>query len=110
MAGIARKPLQGVTNIIRFNWHFYLISAASVCTVLFLKRFIPAKLQVGADILVLLVISGTFISLVISYYIYDHSEIYSLDYLNSLDITGNLKLLNINAGFDETSAVIKEKY
>lgn len=110
LAGIARRPFQGVINIIRFNWHFYLISAASVLAVLFLKRYLPGQLQLGADILVFLVIAGTFISLAVSYYIYDHSGIYSLDYLNSLNITGNKKLVNINAGFDETSGTIKEKY
>ncbi|MDW8272943.1 MAG: class I SAM-dependent methyltransferase [Chitinophagales bacterium] len=47
------------------------------------------------------------ISLVVSYYIYDLSNLYNLDWLPNLDFK---KVLNINAGFDETSQIIQSKF
>ena len=33
---VARKPFQGVSNIIRFNWHFYLLALVMVSLLLWL--------------------------------------------------------------------------
>jgi hypothetical protein len=107
---VNRKPFQGITNIIRFNWHFYIIAVISITVAILLKRYLSSQLSLTADVLVFLVITGTLISLAVSYYIYDHSGIYSLSYLNPLNITGAKKLVNINAGFDETSSTLREKY
>lgn len=58
----------------------------------------------------LLAAAGIIISLAVSWYIYDHSDLYSLNWLNILKISSNKQLVNINAGFDETSAVLAHKF
>lgn len=47
------------------------------------------------------------ISLFVSFYIYDLSDLYQLTWIENAD---NKKLLNINAGFDETSKIIINKF
>jgi ubiquinone/menaquinone biosynthesis C-methylase UbiE len=48
------------------------------------------------------------ISLSVSYFVYDCSSLYKLTWLHNLQI-GN-KIININAGFDETSQLIRKRY
>jgi hypothetical protein len=96
MAAIARKPFQGITNIIRFNWHFYVIAVVLSLLFIWVNLFI-----------VYLILAGTLLSLFVSYYIYDHSTLYSLNWINSIQPQ---KIINIHAGFDETSALLAAKY
>ena len=110
MAQMKRKPLQGVTNIIRFNWHFYVIALILVITILFFRRFLSPGLSALTDLILSLAVLSILISLAVSYYIYDYSNIYSLKFLDTLNITSDKKLVNINAGFDEISHILKDKY
>ena len=105
-----RKPFQGVLNIIRFNWHFYVIALFLVITILFFRRFFSPGLSALIDLILSLAVLSILVSLVVSYYIYDHSNIYSLNFLKQLSITKDKKLVNINAGFDEISHILKHKY
>jgi ubiquinone/menaquinone biosynthesis C-methylase UbiE len=105
-----RKPFQGVGNIVRFNWHFYAIAFAIILCFLFLKNYLTFQLQIIATIAIIIAANTIFISLVISYYIYDYSDLYKLDWLNFLNIKPNDTLVNIAAGFDETSTILQEKY
>lgn len=52
----------------------------------------------------------TIISLVVTYYIYDYSKIYNLNFLNDLYIKSIDNLVNINAGYDEFSLLIACKF
>lgn len=104
---LRRKAFQGVLNIIRFNWHFY-VAAAMVFVVLILfkgqfSESIQTVLIVGITIAILTI----FISLLVSFYIYDLSDLYRLNWIKNAD---NHKILNINAGFDETSKIIESKF
>jgi hypothetical protein len=110
MERITRKPFQGVTNIIRFNWHFYAISSgigAMLCVVLFFVSGIAATIT---GVVLVLLFSGNLVSLAASFYIYDRSDLYKLNWLNEVNIGAGANLVNINAGFDETSALLKEKF
>jgi ubiquinone/menaquinone biosynthesis C-methylase UbiE len=109
MESSIRKPLQGVMNVIRFNWHFYAFSA-SIVVFIFLIQHYFISLGVTGDILVLLIICSTFISLVVSVYIYDFSDLYKLSWLNHLKSDKKEKIINVNAGFDETSTMLKSKF
>jgi SAM-dependent methyltransferase len=110
METIKRKPLQGVINIIRFNWPFYafavLILLMLFCYATHMFPILPVKPEIitGVQFLLLPVV----ISLVISWYIYDTSDLYSLNWFPIKD-PGKV-LVNINAGFDETSALITKRY
>lgn len=103
-----RKPFQGVANIIRFNWHFY-IGAILLCTALFfIKNILPSQLKFIFLIIIFTILLITFITLFVSFYIYDLSGLYNLKWLP--DTNKNLEIVNINAGFDETSELLKAKY
>ncbi len=101
-----RKPYQGVTNIVRFNWPFYLVSFDLVLFLIIYSFFTTYQVYVllGAIIFVLPIL----ISLLVSYYVYDLSGLYKLDWLSKED--NNKKILNINAGFDETSTLLRRRY
>lgn len=110
MERITRRPFQGISNIIRFNWHFYVIALALIISLSFALSYLSFSLHIVAIAFLLLTIAGMFISLVVSWYVYDHSNLYSLDWLNSLAIIPGRQMANINAGFDETSLLLQQKY
>ena len=104
---LKRKPFQGVVNIIRFNWHFYVISAIFLCLFILFKESFPANIERAFFYLIILASISIANSLLISYYIYDLSNLYQLSWLPDSPTS---KILNINAGFDETSNIIQTKY
>lgn len=105
-----RKPLQGVTNIIRFNWHFYLLSAIMVLMLLTSNYFLNKNFHFYTNLLCIIIIAAMLITLIASFYIYDLSNLYSLSWLNGLTIQPNARIININAGFDETSELLSLKF
>ncbi|MEC5142451.1 methyltransferase [Chitinophaga sp. 212800010-3] len=104
MEAMNRKPFQGIWNIIRFNWHFYVIAllllAAGVC----FRQYFPVLL------LLWLLIVSLLLSLTVSWYIYDASGLYDLQWLDIPENGARLLMVNINAGFDETSHLLAGKY
>jgi ubiquinone/menaquinone biosynthesis C-methylase UbiE len=108
--GTLRKPFQGVANIVRFNWHFYLISALVITAVLIANQFIDNQFAIYVNLFCLLVVAGTLISLSVSYYVYDLSDLYSFKWMDNIGISRGDKIVNINAGFDETSSILKDKF
>ncbi|RZJ48355.1 MAG: methyltransferase [Flavobacterium sp.] len=105
-----RKPFQGVLNIIRFNWHFYVLAFALITSLFTITVLFPNHFNWIGYLLIIGIILGTTLSLVASYYIYDLSNLYSLNWLGDLTIKQRSELLNINAGFDETSYLLKQKF
>lgn len=105
-----RKPFQGVWNIIRFNWQFYVLAIVSTVVLFLLRNNFNAALRAASDILMVVIISSTLISLLVSCYIYDFSNLYKLSWLDNLLTKSNGKIVNINAGFDETSDLLKSKF
>ncbi len=105
---IKRRKFQGVLNILSFNRHFYVFG------------FIALALIIGSQYLLnwntnlfCLVIGGFIFGLVmpliVSAYVYDFSGFYDFEWLKKMKLEdSNEKLnLNVNAGFDETSYIIK---
>ena len=105
-----RKPFQGVLNIIRFNWHFYALAVVLITLLLVFTILKPTVFNFYLYLFIAAVILGTSLSLLASYYIYDSSKLYSLKWLDDLQLPKNAFILNINAGFDETSALLHSKY
>lgn len=108
MDPLKRKPLQGTWNIIRFNWHFYVL--------IFLVSVLLSTLnEIAFDrsplliVLQILLISVTLISLIVSCYVYDRSGLYSFNWL-TIDRTPGKQIININAGFDETSWILQDQF
>jgi len=103
-----RKSGQGVFNIIRFNWHFYVVAILVILILIGFASFLSGWGSTLLLILVFLIFLSTFISLAASWWVYDLSNLYTFDWLN-LPTAPN-RIVNINAGFDETSQLLKKKY
>lgn len=103
-----RKPFQGVFNIIRFNWHFYVIAILAVFVLLFLNSFLNSSFHWIIYIISISIIFTTLISLLVSFYVYDLSGLYRFEQIEGND--EQQKIINVNAGFDETSVVFQKKF
>jgi hypothetical protein len=101
-----RTSFQGVINIVRFNWHFYAFAGLLLVGLLFLGWLLPASkpYALGLAGLIMLHIG---VSLGVSFYIYDCSNLYKMDWFSPKE-QGHI--LNINAGFDETSQLLQQKF
>ncbi|HWJ28422.1 MAG TPA: class I SAM-dependent methyltransferase [Flavisolibacter sp.] len=110
MERIKRKPFQGIYNIIRFNWHFYFLSIMMVTLLELARHFTSGVLNIVFLIGIILMTTGIMLSLVASFFIYDYSPLYRLSWLKNLPVSSNSSLVNIHAGFDEFSQLLKQQY
>lgn len=108
MDAAIRTPYQGVINIIRFNWHFYLAATISVLLILFASVYANNLLSCLLIVLALGIITSTCVSLLISYYVYDRSGLYDFTWLSQFNKSEIEIIANIHAGFDETSRILKK--
>jgi ubiquinone/menaquinone biosynthesis C-methylase UbiE len=102
-----RKPYQGVWNIVRFNWHFYVVVQVLLLLFIILNNELP-KYAFVFNIAMALLILTMLISLLVSFYVYDISKLYSFNWIKQN--AKPLVIVNINAGFDETSELLKQKF
>jgi SAM-dependent methyltransferase len=109
MASI-RKPFQGVWNIIQFNWPFYVVSSILFLFLLYLLPELPPPFQTYGYLLACIGIAVFLFSLVVSWYVYDCSNLYQLDWIDELNFLPTDRLVNIHAGFDETSVLLNAKF
>lgn len=108
---VNRRKFQGVLNILSFNRHFYVIGLITLLVILYTLHFF------NVNIIWIWVILGVFaygllMPLIVSAYVYDFSGYYDFNWLNEnqlLDINSD-KIVNINAGFDETSFILEKHY
>jgi ubiquinone/menaquinone biosynthesis C-methylase UbiE len=105
-----RKPFRGVWNIIRFNRHFYITSACIIAVAIILSGFTSGVLPLVINILVLLASITIFISLLVSWYVYDVSDLYQFKWIEDIKNNKDACIVNINAGFDETSTLLKQAF
>lgn len=108
MEQIKRSTFQGVTNIVKFNWHFFVI-ASLVIIFSFIGFSFNSDYSSYFLLLGILTALGTFIPLLVSWYVYDLSGFYNLSWLD-MNIPKNSKIINIHAGFDETSILLAHKF
>ena len=105
---IKRRKFQGVLNILSFNRHFYVFGLAALALIItgYLIFNWPGLLF---WIIVLAFLYGLIMPLIVSAYVYDFSGYYDFNWLKSYHIADSNanQILNINAGFDETSFIIK---
>lgn len=110
MERIKRKPFQGIYNIIRFNWHFYLLSIMMVTLIVVARNFTSGALNSFIVISTILMITATMLSLAASFFVYDCSHLYRLSWLKILRIPSDSHIVNIHAGFDEFSQLLGQEY
>lgn len=105
-----RKPFQGVRNIIVFNWHFYL-SAAVLIICLSCAHLLFYSTPLGYFLLPAgVILTMVLVSLLVSTYIYDLSDLYRLNWIDKVSIGQPNTMITINAGFDETSTLLLSRY
>lgn len=108
---IKRKKFQGVLNILSFNRHFYIFGIAVLALII-----ISHQIFKWSDILYWIIIIsflyGLIMPLLVSAYVYDFSGYYNFKWLKKckIDESEVKQILNINAGFDETSFIIKNNF
>ena len=102
-----RKPWQGVGNIVRFNWHFYVLASALAGLLLLATWWLPTAWRGYIAAALVMLVGSTLLSLLVSAYVYDWSNLYRLDWL--ADTPSPISLVSINAGFDETSHLLAAK-
>ncbi len=103
---IERKPLQGVRNIILFNRHLYVLAIMGIVGLGVIGIYIPTPARFFVYACVFTITLSIALSLLISYWVYDKSSLYQLNWLQSNSIN---KALNIHAGFDEITPTIQSK-
>lgn len=108
---IKRRKLQGVLNILSFNRHFYVIGFL-VLAALIASYFLFDWPAVLFWVIIIAFLYGFLMPLLVSAYVYDLSGFYNFHWLK--DQVGKdervNQLVNINAGFDETSFIIENKF
>lgn len=102
-----RKPFQGVWNIIRFNRHFFIRALVFILALSYLFFYVDIFARSFVFYALVIVITSLFIPLAVSWYVYDFSGLYLL---NWVALPPNPIIANINAGFDEITCLLKEKF
>jgi ubiquinone/menaquinone biosynthesis C-methylase UbiE len=108
---IKRRNFQGVLNILSFNRHFYVIGLIVLALIISGYLFFRSP-----DFIFWLIIAsfvyGLTMPLIVSAYVYDFSGYYNFDWLKKYALTNSehKQILNINAGFDETSFIIQNHF
>ncbi|HEV8507470.1 MAG TPA: methyltransferase [Chitinophagaceae bacterium] len=110
METVKRRSFQGVFNIIRFNRHYYLLMGLILVGMYYFMNHSPAGFHRIWKFIMLLGLGTVILSLVVSYFIYDYSSFYSLDWTKVLQIQPGMRIANIHAGFDETSEIMVSKF
>jgi ubiquinone/menaquinone biosynthesis C-methylase UbiE len=108
---IKRRKFQGVLNILSFNRHFYLIGLGVLALVVISHRLIGWP-DLFYWVIIAAFLYGLIMPLIVSAYVYDFSGYYDFRWLKSCAIqdSNENQILNINAGFDETSFIIKNNF
>lgn len=105
---LKQKPYRGVLNIVYFNWHMYLSALLVVVLLLWASTVFMWYAQL-LQLMAALVVLSTITSLLVSFYVYDVSNLYQLPWLTN-ELKPTDKLLNISAGFDETTPILQSKF
>ena len=106
-----RRPFQGVLNILSFNRHFYFFGLL-VLILLIISRLYVNWSETIFWIVIIAFIYGLIMPLIISAYVYDFSGYYKFEWLDPLVKKPETakEIVNIHAGFDETSFILKQKF
>lgn len=106
-----RRKFQGVLNILSFNRHFY-VFGLGVLLILCVSHSLLKWPDLFFWIIVAAFLYGLIMPLLVSAYVYDFSGYYELYWMKAIikDQGKVMMIVNINAGFDETSFIIKSKF
>ncbi|HEX9825525.1 MAG TPA: methyltransferase domain-containing protein [Flavobacteriaceae bacterium] len=108
---IERKKFQGVLNILSFNRHFYVFGLAAL-TLIIASQLLFEWPLLWFWLFVAAFLYGLIMPLIVSAYVYDFSGYYDFHWLKGCGLkdSNTNQILNINAGFDETSFIVKNHF
>ena len=108
---IERKKFQGVLNILSFNRHFYVIGLIVLFLIIAFCLFFNVPIFINW-LIIAAFLYGLLMPLIVSAYVYDFSGFYNFNWFNQFLISDKEEnvFVNMNAGFDETSFIIKNKF
>ncbi len=103
-----RHPLEGVFNVFYFNWPKYIV-AGILCYVFIVLWMMQANTTLKPLLLglALLLFFWTLVSLLVSFVIYDMSGLYKYNWLLRTFKAAPANVLNLHAGFDESSQALQ---
>lgn len=101
-----RRRFQGVRRIAAYHWRAYAAAAAAIAIAVIL----PTPWRSVALALALPGALWASVSLAVSYYVYDWSAIYRLDWLNRSLLREPRRWVNIHAGLDETTLALRRLF
>ncbi len=105
-----RTRYQGIGNVVRFNWHFYLIGGVACFLAIAIAPLLPEPLSRLSLMLAILALILIVISLAVSHLVYDRSDVYSLPLLGDHPWPPTPLVVNIHAGFDEISDLLRRRF
>jgi SAM-dependent methyltransferase len=106
---VDRGPFDGVRNIVHFNWPMYVTACGVGVTAAMAARAIPRDnpVRLVATVLAISPLLLVASSVVVSWWVYDRSILYRWTWLPTLLPHIPTAVVNIHAGFDETSAGLR---
>lgn len=105
-----RGRYEGALNVVRFNWPKYVMGITVIVGLILLLMFTHGQTSTVIGLLLVLALLAILIPLGVSHIVYDRSALYRMEWLDTIDIGRNGILLNINAGFDETTVLVRERF
>jgi SAM-dependent methyltransferase len=103
-----RRPFQGVAQIVRYNWPYYVLAAGPLLVggVLIDKLDLPQSAAAIFAVFLVPTVFWVLSSLVVSFYVYDLSPLYRWEWLGEVVKRPPRTWVSFHAGLDETSGAI----
>jgi len=105
-----RTQYEGALNVLRFNWPRYAFGVFVVLVTATDCLRASGVLSVAFAVFASLALLALLLPFIATHYIYDRSSLYAMPWLKSFDTERPEVLLNITAGFDESSALLHERF
>jgi len=106
---VNRPGWLGLWHIVWFNWHFYVLALLLMVMLALGYRYTSGIVSLFLLLMLLGAALTLIVSLLVSWYVYDLSGLYSLDWLKRI-LPQAGTIINIHAGFDETSPLLQLHY
>jgi SAM-dependent methyltransferase len=99
-----------VREVVAYNWPMYATGALATATGLAAARRLPRALALPARLTALATATLMAASTAATWYVYDHSSLYRLDWLDSLLPHGPGEHLVVSCGLDEVSPLLTARH
>lgn len=105
-----RGRYEGMWNVVRFNWPKYALGLLVAAVSAAMAWITAGGTSVVLTTIAVLSLFALLLPLIASHIIYDRSNLYGLPWLDGIGSAWAGTMLNINAGFDETSPLIRRRF